>query len=68
MTVTINGTNYELDEEATILDALTAIGMPLDARGVAVAVGYDVIRRGDWAAHKLAEGDTVEVVTATQGG
>lgn len=42
--------------------------MELPARGVAVAVNGEVVRRVDWPGHRLAEGDRVDVLTAAQGG
>ncbi|WP_408896727.1 sulfur carrier protein ThiS [Nocardioides sp. R1-1] len=66
MTITCNGEAVAL--EATVADLLrTRLG---NARphGVAVAVNAEVVPRGEWAAHRLADGDVVEVVTAVQGG
>ncbi|MCM4079819.1 sulfur carrier protein ThiS [Paractinoplanes hotanensis] len=37
-------------------------------RGVAVAVNGEVVPRSTWEATALAEGDSVEVLTAAQGG
>ncbi|MCY1137846.1 sulfur carrier protein ThiS [Actinoplanes sp. Pm04-4] len=37
-------------------------------RGVAVAVNGEVVPRSTWAVTALAEGDSVEVLTAAQGG
>lgn len=68
MKVEINGTSHELSDEASVLDALRAIGLDAEARGVAVAVGDRVVRRADWASATLEEGARVEVVTAAQGG
>jgi sulfur carrier protein len=39
-----------------------------DRPGVAAAVNGEIVRRAEWATHLLAEGDEVEIVTATQGG
>ena len=49
---------------------LDADGNPTDGArlGVAVAVDGHVIPRCDWAAHEIADGVTIDVVTATQGG
>lgn len=41
---------------------------PDEVRGVAVALNESVVRRQDWGDVTLAEGDTVEIVTAQQGG
>jgi sulfur carrier protein len=35
---------------------------------VAVAINGEVVRRADWPGVRLAEGDEVEIVKATQGG
>jgi sulfur carrier protein len=37
-------------------------------RGVAVAVGAEVVPRSEWDARPLAAGDRVEVLNAIQGG
>ena len=38
------------------------------ALGIAVAVNAAVVPRSGWAAAQLADGDAIEIVTATQGG
>jgi sulfur carrier protein len=43
-------------------------GLSLPAKGIAVAVNGEVIRRVDWGSHRLADGDVVDVLTAAQGG
>jgi sulfur carrier protein len=66
MHVVINGKQHlvqaglRLDEAVALLTAATT--------GVAVAVNGDVIRRAEWRATPLADGDQVEVLTAVQGG
>jgi sulfur carrier protein len=42
--------------------------VPVEARGVAVAVDAEVVPRGAWATTPLPEGAQVEVLTAIQGG
>jgi sulfur carrier protein len=42
--------------------------LSLPAKGVAVAVNGEVVRRVDWTSHRLADGDVVDVLTAAQGG
>ncbi|GAA3247318.1 sulfur carrier protein ThiS [Pseudonocardia petroleophila] len=66
MTVFLNGEAAELSDDASVLDALDAIGAP--RTGVAVAVDGSVVRRADWAGTALADGARVEVLTAVQGG
>ncbi len=66
MHVWINGEPRELAPDASVLDALTALGVP--RTGVAVAVDGEVVRRADWPATALVDGARVEVLTAVQGG
>jgi sulfur carrier protein len=66
--VQLNGAQRELADGATIADAVALLGVPLDARGVAVAVDREVVRRGAWAETPLAAGARVEILTAIQGG
>ena len=67
MTITLNG-------EAFVLDGATVAGLlaqHLDdprPNGVAVAVNHEVVPRDDWPRRQLVDGDTVEIVTAVQGG
>jgi sulfur carrier protein len=68
ISVQLNGEWHELADRATVADAVTLLGVPLDARGVAVAVDREVVRRGAWAETRLAAGARVEILTAIQGG
>jgi sulfur carrier protein len=67
MIVSINGDARELPDGATVASALEVHGAPA-ARGVAVAVGAVVVPRGEWGGRRLADGDRLEIVMATQGG
>ena len=64
--VVLNGDVRELAEQATVADAVAACGAP--PRGVAVAVGGEVVARGEWESRRLSDGDRVEVLQAVQGG
>lgn len=66
--VRLNGREVELPAGATLLDALALLEIAPDQKGVAVALGLDVVRRADWGNTELADGADVEVVTAAQGG
>jgi sulfur carrier protein len=66
MVVLVNGKHRELPADATVLDALSALGLP--QTGVAVAVEGEVVPRAQWAGATLADGARVEVLTAVQGG
>ncbi|SDP01659.1 sulfur carrier protein [Actinopolyspora xinjiangensis] len=66
MNVTINGQRYELEEGATLADALERFQSP--SRGVAVALDGAVVPRDRWRDTELTTAATVEIVTAVQGG
>ena len=68
MKVTLNGEAAELEDGATVVSALGALDLPPDARGIAVAVDAEVVPRGEWGSHALADGADVEVLRAIQGG
>ena len=68
MNVLLNGDVHELPDGAVLSDAVAASGAPPDRRGVAVAVGGEVVPRGEWDTTRLADGAQVEVLQAVQGG
>ena len=68
MRVRLNGHDADLPRGATVEAALAALDLPADARGVAVAVDAEVVPRGEWPTHALAEGADVEILHAIQGG
>ena len=68
MTVTINGPPREFPEGATVASVVEALPNAPQGRGVAVAVGGEVVPRARWADTELREGANVEVVVAVQGG
>ena len=68
MNVTLNGESVDLVGDATVADAVQAAGVAGDARGVAVAIGGEVVPRGEWKQRELREGENLEVVHAVQGG
>ena len=65
MRVTVNGEQREIN--AASVDALLR---ELDYEGThfAIAVNYDVVPRGAWAATHLKTGDEIEIITPRQGG
>ncbi len=68
VSVRVNGEPQELPAGATgatVVQTLT--GRP-EGRGVAVAVGGEVVPRGAWSRTQLEDGAEVEVVAAVQGG
>ncbi len=66
MRVTINGTPRVRDGDVTVADLVTEVAP--QGRGVAVAVNGEVVPRAGWAGTPLRDGDSVEVLTAAQGG
>ena len=65
MKITLNGTSQE-----TGADTLAAL---LDEMGytnarVATAVNEEFVPAPNWEAHRLADGDRIEIVTPRQGG
>jgi len=64
--VTLNGERHEAADGSTVASLIESLGA--DRRGVAVALGGEVVPRRRWADTELAEGDRVEVVAAIQGG
>ena len=63
MTITLNGEPHELADGTTITDLLGD-----RTRGTAVVVDDEIVPRGDWTEYRLREGQTVELITAVQGG
>jgi sulfur carrier protein len=68
ISVQLNGDWHELADGATVADAVARLGVPLDARGVAVALDREVVPRGAWGDTALTGGARVEILTAIQGG
>ena len=68
MRVVLNGEGRDLDDGATVREAVTATGAPSEGRGVAVALDGEVVPRRSWDDVPLREGQRVEVVQAVQGG
>ena len=68
MIVQVNGRPADLPDGATVADAVKAVGIDGERRGVAVAVDGEVVRSADWERTPLAERQAVEVVRAVQGG
>jgi sulfur carrier protein len=65
MNVTVNGSVRELADRATVRDLLDLIDAP---PSVAVAVDNAVVPRAEWSSRTLADGSTIEVLSAVQGG
>ncbi len=69
MIVFVNGDSRELGDRTTVATLVAELGGPPgDGRGIAVAVGGEVVPRSDWSQRRLKDGDAVEVLIAVQGG
>ena len=68
MKIILNGNSSEVRGGESVLAAIEQLGLPSDARGVAVAVDGEVIPRAQWEVVRLSEGARVEVLSAMQGG
>ncbi|SHN29307.1 sulfur carrier protein ThiS [Cryptosporangium aurantiacum] len=69
-TLRVNGRRIDVAEPPTIAAIVQEVTQrPAGfAQGVAVAVNGEVVPRGGWAGTQLVDGDTVEIITAVQGG
>jgi thiazole synthase len=65
-TITVNAEPKTLPDPLTVEDLLRHLGK--DPAMLAVEVNRDVVPRTDHAAHRLADGDAVEIVTLVGGG
>jgi sulfur carrier protein len=69
MRLRVNGELLELQDGATVADLVEHAGGSTDhRRGVAVAVDAEVVPRSAWHRTELSEGQSVELLTAMQGG
>jgi len=66
--VTVNGKAATMLDGATVADVVREVTGQDAPRGVAVARSGAVVPRSAWSHTGLAEGDRIEVLTATQGG
>lgn len=68
MLVSVNGQDREVSRAATIADLVAELSGSPEGRGVAVALGGEVVPRRAWSQTALHPGACVEVVVAVQGG
>lgn len=66
MKATINGEARDLPDGLTLGSLLEMLGAPRN--GVAVARNDRVVRRAEYDAHPLADGDSIEIIRAVAGG
>ena len=68
MNIVLNGSPRQVEARTTVAALVRELGGEPDGRGMAVAVDANVVPRSQWEAVELAEGQSVEVVGAIQGG
>lgn len=68
MKIALNGEPREFAAPPMLLELLDASVGPGAPPGVAVAINGEIVRRAAWPEVRLADGDEVEIVKATQGG
>jgi sulfur carrier protein len=66
--ITLNGHDSDVHAGESVDTVLARLDVPVDARGIAVAVDGEVVPRAQWHTFRLAEHARVEVLTAMQGG
>jgi thiamine biosynthesis protein ThiS len=66
MKLTVNGSPYEHEQVSTVDALLRELGA--DPQHVAILHNDHVVKRGDFGATRLTEGDRVEVMTLIGGG
>ena len=67
-TLHVNGQPHEVPDGLTVRALLEHVGRDPEQTGMAVALGDRVVRRAEWEDTTVSEGDSVEIVTAAQGG
>jgi len=68
LNVTVNGELRRLPAGATVASVVELLDVGSGARGVAVALDGEVVRRSRWTETELADGSLVEVLVAIGGG
>ena len=66
MTITVNGEPKEIASGATLVDLLQTL--ELKPERLAIELNRKIIRRTNWGATHLSEGDKIEIVHFVGGG
>lgn len=66
MKILLNGETRNVDDRLTVAALMADMDIPM--RGVAVEVNLEVVPQNRFNAHRLDEGDRVEIVTFVGGG
>ena len=68
MNLVVNGSPLQVAERRTVAEVVERVAPARAARGTAVAVNGEVVRRAEWDSITLKDGDRVEVLHAIGGG
>lgn len=68
VSITVNGESRDVPADLALPDVLRHLDLAPERSGIAVARNGTVVRRSDWPETAIADGDELEVITATQGG
>jgi sulfur carrier protein len=66
MTIELNGDPHDVDEGTTLAALIETISG--STRGSAAAVDGEVVPRSEWLTFELRPGQSIELITAVQGG
>ena len=66
MNVIVNGESREFKNESTLLEILKELS--LEGKVMAAAVNMDIVKQDSWDAHKLNDGDKLELLDFVGGG
>ncbi|MCZ2355451.1 MAG: sulfur carrier protein ThiS [Bacteroidia bacterium] len=69
MDLIVNGKPQNIDDQIKhISELLDYLGILNESGGIAVAINQSVISKTDWESITLKAGDSVDIITARQGG
>jgi sulfur carrier protein len=68
MNVTVNGKKEEYRKIMKLTELLHLMQISEEEKGFAVALNQEVVFKSNWQTTVLNDGDTVEIIRATQGG
>lgn len=64
--IKVNKTRHQFQRHSSLEFILNVLDISIN--GIAVAINQNIISKVDWSTTTLAEGDQIDIVTATQGG
>ena len=67
MFVNLNGKTHEIKLGLTLINLIEELGLA-ERKAIAIALNGEVLKREDYAAIVLSEGDSLEIVRAIGGG